>query len=146
MAWNSSPQVRVAHGTAESIARIEGCEVPHMVSSGQLGYASYGTNSERCGHAKRMADACFDHLMQQMPDLIAEHHRRDHRRLDGRNIDWDQVRRDINLRLDLLRSSINADMDPNVRHMYVRDVVLPVITLLSRFVASVHIETEEASS
>lgn len=70
MAWNPSPEVKASRDAAAAIGKAVGAEVDRCVVlfttvDGRIGYASYGPNKERCGAARRLAEAAYKAACEQ---------------------------------------------------------------------------------
>lgn len=148
MAWNPSPEVQIARDAAKALSAlpkiqfVNRCVVLFTTIDGQLGYASYGTSSALCGQARRLGDEAYKAVHDQYEDILDHHHRKDCQgeTLDGSKIDWAGIEAEVTLKLRLLRESLAVVSEPNARHMYVRDLVLPATELLARFCSCVNIE------
>lgn len=145
MAWNPSPEVQVARDAAQRLGTLAGgrtamCVVLYILDDGQAGYASYGRNSALCGMARRLADDLFEHA-ENAHHRIGEYHiRHDWKPLDKQNPDWKGAMEDVCERIGLLRAGLAAIEGTELRHAYMRDLVLPAMELLARFCACVNIE------
>lgn len=145
MAWNPSPEVQVARDAAQRLgelskARTAMCVVLYIQDDGRAGYVSYGRTSGLCGVARRLADRLFEE-MQQAHDMIGESHiRHDWKPLGKQDPDWKGAMEDVCGRIALLRSGLAAIDGTELRHAYMRDLVLPAMELLGRFCACVNVE------
>lgn len=71
MAWNPSPEVRVARDAAASMSRILDERVDRIIvlyttAEGHWGYASYGTDAVLCREAKSLADVLSAVMLAEM--------------------------------------------------------------------------------
>lgn len=147
MAWNPSPEVRVARDTADAMHGVTGtgidvCIVTWLDDRSRFGYASYGRTPGLCGMARRIADAM--HAEIRDPDkfgaMLGAIERSHKSASGGAGIDFDKIETEVLLKLRLLKASLAAEFDPDIRRAYVRDLVMPAAELLARFCACVNVE------
>ena len=62
MAWNPSPEVKVARDAAQKLD-AEMCVVIYVNRKEQIGYASYGRTKALCDETKKLADHCLESAM-----------------------------------------------------------------------------------
>jgi len=66
MAWNPSPEVKVARDCSASMGRLIGRHVDQCIviyrAGGWLGYASYGVDKSQCQVAREEADKLYDRI------------------------------------------------------------------------------------
>lgn len=144
MAWNPSPEVAIVRDAARRLDEITKGHVNRAVllyttRTDGLGYVSYGVNREQCGLAKRLAEVAFESVREGFPNLVEYHYRHDWKQLSaGEEIDWEGIRRDVLLRLEILEKMLDADnVDEHARRLLVRDLVLPAVELIGRFCSCV---------
>lgn len=150
MAWNPSPEVKIARDAAESLRRatksdrIDMCVVTWIDDRQRAGYASYGRTPALCGLARRLADAMYETITddRKFDVVLSGVLRGNERAADGSSIDFDGLEREVVGKLRLLRAAVGAEMDADARRLIVRDLVLPAAELLARFCACVNVEGE----
>lgn len=148
MAWNPSPEVKVARDAAQRLGTLAGgraamCVVLYTLDDGRCGYVSYGRTSALCGMARRLADDLFEHAQDAHHRIADSHVRHDWNPLDKQEPDWKGAMEDVCERIGLLRAGLAAIDDSELRHAYMRDLVLPAMELLGRFCACVRVGEEE---
>lgn len=154
MAWNPTPEVQVARDAAKALTKagrfIDRIVLLFTTEQGQIGYASYGKDSNHCGQARRLADVVYERGLEAMENIPDFHHRHGHGVSNGSDIDWKGLEKEVILKIRLLRTSINAFPGPGAndatRQMYVRDLVMPAIELLGRFCNCVNIAQDEPTT
>ena len=66
MAWNPSPEVKLARDASASMGRLIGRPVDQCVvfyrAGDWLGYASYGVNKSQCQEAREEGDKIYDRV------------------------------------------------------------------------------------
>ena len=67
MGWNPSPQVAAARDFGKKFGK-KIVIILSIDSRGQLEYASYGETKALCGHAKTLASAAFDGIVDAHKD------------------------------------------------------------------------------
>lgn len=152
MAWNPTPEVQVARDAAKALTKagrfIDRCVILFTTEQGQIGYASYGKDSNHCGQARRLADVLYERAAEAVENIEDFHHRQ--RATDGSDIDWDGLEREMSMKLRLLRRSLDAFPGPGnnevTRTMYMRDLVLPAVELLARFGNCVNLVQDEPTT
>lgn len=146
MAWNPTPEVQVARDAAKSLTKagrfVDRCVILFTTEQGQLGYASYGKDSAHCGQARRLADVLYERASEAMEDVEVFHHRHDGDIAEGLGINWNVIEREAVLKLRLLKESLIAIPEGDARRMYMRDLVMPAVELLARFMNCVNIAEE----
>lgn len=142
MAWNPSPDVQVARDAAKALTKsgrfIDRCVILYTTEQGQMGYASYGKDSNHCGQARRLADAVYERAMEALEDLEEKH--LGSRPTDGTAIDFGALENEVVLKIRMLKASLGAEMDQHTRTMIVRDLLMPAAELLARFCLCVNVE------
>jgi len=142
MAWNPSPDVQVARDAAKALTKsgrfIDRCVILYTTEQGQMGYASYGKDSNHCGQARRLADAVYERAMEALEDLEEKH--LGSRPTDGTAIDFGALENEVVLKIRMLKAALGAEMDQHTRTMIVRDLLMPAAELLARFCLCVNVE------
>lgn len=77
MAWNPSPEVQIVRDAAKRMSEQMGapadrCVIIFTTVDGQLGYASYGRDRERCSQARKMGNAAYDAIMRDWDDICPD--------------------------------------------------------------------------
>lgn len=154
MAWNPTPEVKVARDAAKALTKagrfIDRCVILFTTEQGQIGYASYGKDSNHCGQARRLADSIYERAIEAMELIPDFHHRHSSDIGDGSGIDWDGLEREMVMKLRMLRRSLDAFPGPGnnevTRKVYMRDLVMPAVELLGRFGNCVNIVQDEPTT
>jgi hypothetical protein len=143
------PLIDTAKTAAERISQIIGppvdkCVVIFTTSDQRIGYASYGSNSGNCGVARRWADALYASSVENMADLVSLHFWRDASGLwADTKLNWELLERQVVDRIRVLAQATKAEgSTPEANHMIFRDLVMPNIWMLCRFVEAVQIGEE----
>lgn len=151
MAWNPSPEVQIARDAAKALSAIPNkqfvnrCIVLFTTIDHQIGYASYGVSPALCGQARRLADEAYKAVHDQHHDILDHHHRHDNKNLTGQGVNWDGIREEVVGKLALLEASLRDMPESDIRHAYVRDLVMPAVELIGRFCACVNVEEKVES-
>lgn len=149
MAWNPSPEVKIARDAATAIGDLKGretdmCIVTWIGTDMTAGYASYGRTPGLCGMARRFADASYEIISDpdRFDGICNSLLRANRTASDGTGIDFDALEAEVIGKLRLLKAVVQAEADPSLRTAIVRDLVMPAAELLARFAACVNIENE----
>lgn len=151
MAWNPRPEVKILRDAARDIGDQLGAKVDRAVllfttEDGRIGYSSYGSNAERCGVAKRLADSIYEAAMGQVEDLELRHHR--YGALDlvtPEGPDFQLIATEVGDRLSILAAAYANLPDNPAKAAMVRDLIAPACELLARFCAHVTVTDEDGN-
>ena len=70
MAWNPTPEVAVARDAAKRLGDASMCVVLWIDETGEhIGCASYGKTRVLCEHAKGIANAAYDAVMEHIANV-----------------------------------------------------------------------------
>ncbi len=148
MVYNPRPEVAAVRDAAKTLGDELGTEVDRAVvvfttTSGYLGAVSYGTDIERCGVARRLADALYEAAVRQLEEIEDKHHRHVLGRYNPDGPDFDGYAADVVDRLELMEKVLKSLPDGDLKRMMVRDLITPACELLARFCACVDIEESQ---
>lgn len=124
-------------------ASVDKCVVIFTTIDQQIGYASYGTTEAKCGLARRWADALYASSVENIDGLSALHFQRDPSGWADTKLNWELLERQVVKRIRVLAQATKAEgSTPEANHMIFRDLVMPNIWMLCRFVEAVQIGEE----